>query len=132
MISKLSLIALPVMLPIMLLIGACAPVPPPAPAPAPPPPMLAAPPPPPPAPAASTAPIPIRTLSCGEMVGAEDDDRAAAGMFFIGYQAAASGVHNLTISQIQEIEDAALKTCAAHPQMAAVRAFHQAMLTRPR
>ena len=123
MISKLTLIALPA-----LLLAACAPVPQPAPAPAPAPPPPAAAPAPPPAP--STTPIPIRTLSCAELIGASDDDRAAASMFFIGYQAAASGVRNLSIAQIEAIEEKALSICAAHQQMPAVRAFHTAVVTR--
>ena len=124
MISKLTLIALPA-----LLLGACVQPSPPPPAapPAPPPPAAAA-----PEPAASTAPIPIRTLSCAELLGASDDDRAAASMFFIGYQASASGVHNLSIAQIQAVEGKALSICAAHQAMPAARAFHTAILTRGR
>jgi hypothetical protein len=126
MISKLTFIALPV-----LLLAACAPpsAPPPMPAP-PPPPTAAAPPPPAPEMAASTAPIPIRTLSCADLLGANDDDRAAASMFFVGYQAASTGVHNLSIAQIQAIEEKALSICAAHSAMPAARAFHTAILTR--
>jgi HdeA/HdeB family len=120
MISKLAPLVLTA-----ALLAACAPAPPPAPAPAP------APPPPAPAPApeppVSTAPIPIRTLSCAELLGASDDDRAAASMFFIGYQAARSGVHNLSISDISTIEQKALTACAASPNLPAVRAFAQAV-----
>ena len=127
MISKLTLIALPA-----LLLASCAPpAPPPPAAPAPPPPV-AAPPPPAPEPAASTAPIPIRALSCAELIGAGDDDRAAASMFFIGYQASASGVHNLSIAQIQAIEGKALAICARQPALPAARAFHLAVVTRGR
>ena len=126
MISKLTLIALPV-----LLLAACAPpAPPAAPPPPPPPPAAAAPPPPAPEPAASTAPIPIRTLSCAEMIGASDEDRAAASMFFIGYRAALAHVHNLSIAEIQAIEQKALTICAAHPNMPAARAYGTAVLTR--
>jgi hypothetical protein len=115
---KLAFVALPV-----LFLAACAPVPATAPAPPPPPPAPAA-----PAPApVSTAPIPIRSLSCAELIGAADDDRAAASMFFIGYRAALAHVHGLTISQIEAIEETALATCAANPAMTAVRAFAQAV-----
>jgi len=123
MISKLAIIALPV-----LLLAACAP--PPAPAPAPVPAAPPAPPPPPPEPAVSTAPIPIRTLSCAEMIGASDEDRAAASMFFIGYRAALAQVRNLSIPQIQAIEHKALTICAAHPNLPAARAYGMAVLTR--
>ncbi|HWD56905.1 MAG TPA: HdeA/HdeB family chaperone [Stellaceae bacterium] len=125
--SKFALIALPVML-----LAACATPPGPAPAPAPAPPPPAAAPPPPPEAAAPTAPIPIRALSCAELMGASDDDRAAASMFFIGYQASDAKVRGLSIAQIQAIEEAALQICAAKPQMTAVRAFHEAVLHRAR
>ncbi|HWB51768.1 MAG TPA: HdeA/HdeB family chaperone, partial [Stellaceae bacterium] len=121
MISKLALVALPV-----TLLVACTPAPAPAPAP-PPPPPAAAPPPAPAAEPASTAPIPIRTLSCAEILGASDDDRAAAAMFFIGYQASRAQVRNLSISQIQAIEETALAACSANQSMPAVRAFAQAV-----
>jgi hypothetical protein len=123
MIRKLVFIALPV-----LLLAAC--VPPPVPPPAPPPAPAPAPPPaPPPEPVASTSPIAIRSLSCADLLGAEDDDRAAASMFFIGYQAALAHVRGLSISQIEAIEEKALSICAAHPATPAVRAFAQAVAT---
>jgi len=114
---KLAFVAAPA-----LLLAACAPVlPPTVPAPPPPPPAAPAPAP------VSTAPIPIRTLSCAELLGATDDDRAAASMFFIGYRAALAHVRGLTINQIEAIEETALATCAANPTMTAVRAFAQAV-----
>jgi len=118
MTSKLALIALPVML-----LAACAP--PPAPAPAP-----AAPPAPPPEPAVSMAPIAIRSLSCTELMAASDDDRAAASMFFIGYQAARRQVHNLSIPEIEAIERQAVSICAENEAMPAVSAFRTAVVTR--
>jgi hypothetical protein len=123
---KLTLIALSA-----VLLAACAPPPAPPPAPSPPPaPPPAAAPPPPPAEAASTAPIAIRSLSCAELLGASDDDRAAASMFFIGYRAALAKVRGLSIAEIQAIEEKALTICAARPTMAAARAFGQAVMTR--
>jgi len=111
---------------VVALLAACAPVPPPpAPAPAP----AAAPPPPAPEPALSTTPIVIRTLSCAELLGANDDDRAAASMFMIGYRAALTHTRALSISQIEAIEEAALKTCAANPTMTATAAFAKAVAT---
>jgi hypothetical protein len=124
MISKLAVIALPV-----LLLAACVPPPAPAPAPAPAPPPAPSPA---PEPAASTAPIPIRTLSCGELLGASDDDRAAASMFFIGYRAALARVHNLSVSEIEAIERKALSMCATHQEMSAARAFGAAVPGRGR
>lgn len=126
MISKLRVIALPV-----LLLAACAPQPAPAPTPAAAP-APAMPPPPPPEPAASTAPIPIRSLNCAELLGASDEDRAAASLFFTGYRAALARVRNLSIAEIQAIEEKALSICAAYPAMPAARAFGMAVVTRGR
>ena len=66
------------------------------------------------------------------MIGAADDDRAAASMFFIGYRAALAKVRGLSIADIQAIEQKALTICAAHPNMPAARAFGTAVLTRGR
>ncbi|HXC29793.1 MAG TPA: hypothetical protein VNV38_17685 [Stellaceae bacterium] len=123
--SKLTLIALPA----LLLLVACSSSPPPVSVPQPAAAPTAAPPPPPPAPepAASNAPIPIRGLSCGELLGASDDDRAAASMFFIGYQAALAHLHNLSISEIEGIEQRALTICAKSAKTPAVRAFGDAI-----
>lgn len=87
---------------------------------------------PPPEAAPSRAPIARRTLSCAEIIGAGDDDRAAASIFFLGYQAAASSVATQSIAKIQAIEGKALSICAANPQMSAVRAFHAANRTHTR
>jgi hypothetical protein len=111
------------------LLAACAPAsaPPPAAAPAPPPP--AAEPAPAPEPAAATAPVVIRTLSCAELLGATDDDRAAASMFIIGYRAALAHSRALAIGQIEGIEEAALAICAKNPKMTAINAFGKALAT---
>jgi hypothetical protein len=68
----------------------------------------------------------IGTLSCAEMLGASDDDRAAASMFLIGYRAALTHTHALSIAQIEALEEAALATCAANPKMTAIAAFAKA------
>jgi hypothetical protein len=121
--AKLAIIGL-----VVPLLAACAPTPPPAPVPA----AAPAPPAPPPELPAATAPIPIRSLGCADLLGAADDDRAAASMFFIGYRAALAHVHDLSISQIQAIEEKALATCAAHQTMPAAQAFGEAIATRNR
>jgi hypothetical protein len=125
--AKLAIIGL-----VVPLLAACAPASPPAPPPAPVPAEAPAPPAPPPEPPAATAPIPIRSLGCADLLGAADDDRAAASMFFIGYRAALAHVHDLSISQIQAIEEKALATCTAHQTMPAAQAFGEAIATRNR
>jgi hypothetical protein len=111
MIAKFALMALPV-----ALLVACQPVPAPSPAPAPP---LA--------PVPSASPIPLRTLSCADLLGAAEDDRAAASMFFIGYRAALAHARDLSVAQIEAIEKTALSTCSVNPKMTAAQAFSQAV-----
>ncbi len=125
MTAKLAIIALPI-----LLLSACAPMPPPAPAP-PPPPVAAGPGNPPPA-VASDTPIPIRSFTCADLLGAADDDRASAAMFFIGYRAALAHTRALTINEVEAIEETALSACAASPAMPANRAFAEALAANTR
>jgi hypothetical protein len=114
------------------LLAACAPDPAPAPALVPAAPPPAPPPPSPPEPAPSTTPFVIRTLSCADLLGASNDDRAAASMFIIGYRAGMTRTRSLSISQIQAIEEAALQNCAANMNMTAIAAFARAFATTPR
>ena len=86
----------------------------------------------PPEPVASTIPFPIRSLNCAELIGASDDDRAAASLFFIGYRAALARVRKLSIAEMQAIEENALSICAADWAMPAARAFGIAVATRGR
>jgi hypothetical protein len=122
MISKLAVFALSV-----VLLAACAPMPATAPAPAAPSPPAA------PAPEpASTTPIPIRSFTCAELLGATDDDRASASMFFIGYRAALARTRTLSVNQVEAIEETALATCAATPTMTANKAFAEALAANKR
>lgn len=99
-----------------LVLAACAPVSSPTPAPSAPEPA--------PAPIlASTTPINVRSFTCGDLLGASDDDRSYASMFFLGYSAAIAHTRVIRISQIEAIEATALATCAASPSLPAIRAF---------
>src|SRR5262249_43520840 len=105
------------------------------------PPEAAAPPaPPPPAPAAAASPAPAQTAeappadhfvtiqraNCQNLLNLSDDDRAAAAMFYIGYQAARAGSRTINVAVIPSIEAQALANCQEHPQQTLVRAFAQA------
>ena len=77
-------------------------------------------------------PVLPRARSSAALSAGRPGEGAAASMFFIGYRAALAHVHNLTISQIQAIEEKALSLCAAHQEMPAVRAFGTAVATSGR
>ena len=121
-------------------IGACAqqqPVPPPQQAA--PPPVPAAPPPeaaPPPAPRvtseAQVAPgrWNVERVRCADLLGASDDDRAAAAMFYYGYLAAKASIHVIDVSQIQENIEKMMQQCRAAPQMTVPQAFRQTLRGR--
>src|SRR5204862_6764549 len=111
------------------LLVACVQAPPPA-AVAPPPPAPAPAPPPVPAPppaAAVPAPGPlseavreqriveIRAAGCDGLLGLDNDDRIAAAMFYIGYQASRFGSRTINVGRIPTIGRLALSYCEAHP-----------------
>ena len=101
---------------------------------------------PPPAPAApapeATPPNPPRVTSdaqvaprrwdvdrvrCSDLLGAADDDRAAAAMFYYGYLAAKAGIHVIDVSQIDGNVKKVMDRCAAAPNEAVPQAFRQAL-----
>ena len=101
---------------------------------------------PPPAPAApapeTTPPNPPRVTSdaqvapkrwdvdrvrCSDLLGAADDDRAAAAMFYYGYLAAKAGIHVIDVSQIDGNVKKVMDRCAAAPNETVPQAFRQAL-----
>ena len=107
------------------LLCACVQAQPPAPAAPPAPPPAAA-----PAPAAE-APIgdrivTIRRATCGRFLELSADDRAAASMFYIGYQASRSRAGTINVNLVPSIEALALDYCAGYPNRTVAEAFAQA------
>ena len=93
----------------------------------------AAPPPPPaPAPATVAEPTPgdrwvsIRGATCERLLELSPDDRAAASLFYTGYQAARFGSRAINVAAIPNAEEWAERYCAEHPGRPAVEAFRQA------
>jgi hypothetical protein len=82
------------------------------------------------APAAEAAPVDhvvrIRSALCGDLLRLEPDDRAAATMFYIGYQASRFRSGTINVSVIPSIEAQALTYCEEHPDRPVVQAFAQA------
>jgi hypothetical protein len=91
--------------------------------------------PPTPAPAPSDAQISPRRwnvdrVRCSDLLGASDDDRAAAAMFYYGYLAAKAGIRVIDVGKIDENVGKVMKQCAATPNLTVPQAFRQAL--RPR
>jgi len=125
-----------------MLIG-CAQAPPPNPTapPAPsPPPASAAAPAATPAPAAATASAPaaksapadrivnIQGSRCGDLLKLSPQDRDAASMFYIGYQASRIRARTINVGLIPSIEDQALVYCTENPNEPVAQAFAEAYL----
>ena len=102
--------------------------PPEAAAPATPPPVAA----PAPAPAPVAEPpagdrwVSIRGATCERLLELSSDDRAAASLFYTGYQAARFGSRAINVAAIPNAEEWAERYCAEHPGQPAVEAFRQA------
>ena len=92
----------------------------------------AAPPPPAPAPAPVAEPTPgdrwvsIRGATCERLLELSPDDRAAASLFYSGYQAARFRSGTINVGAIPNAEEWAESYCAEHPGQPAVEAFRQA------
>ena len=97
----------------------------------------AAPPPPPvaaPAPAPITAAPPanrrvsIRAVRCARLLELPEDDRAAASLFYIGYQASSLRARTINVGAIPTAEAEALSYCEASPNLSVASAFRRAYL----
>jgi len=104
-----------------LLFGCVQPQPPAAPPP-PPPPQAAAPAPAAPAPPADRI-VAIQSANCERLLQLPADDRAAATMFYIGYQASRFRAGIINVSGIPSIASLALSYCQAHPDRPVAEAF---------
>jgi hypothetical protein len=106
-----------------------APPPPAAQAAAPPPPEAPAPAPP-PAGASASAPadhiVDIQRASCQDLLRLSPDDRDAASMFYIGYQASRLRARTINVGMIPSIEGQAVTYCAENPSRTVFQAFAEA------
>jgi hypothetical protein len=83
-------------------------------------------------PAAKSAPpnhiVNIRGARCQDLVRLSPEDRAAASMFYIGYQASRLRATTINVSVIPSIEDQALIYCQENPDEPVAQSFAQAYL----
>ena len=69
----------------------------------------------------------VERVRCSDLLGASDDDRAAAAMFYFGYLAAKAGIHVIDVSKIDVNIKKVMERCAATPNETVPQAFHQAL-----
>ena len=69
----------------------------------------------------------VERVRCSDLLGAADDDRAAAAMFYYGYLAAKAGIHVIDVSQIDGNVRKVMDRCAAAPDITVPQAFRQAL-----
>ena len=85
-----------------------------------------------PAPASVAEPMPsnrwvsIQGVTCKRLLELSPDDRAAASLFYVGYQAARFRSRSINVAAIPDAEEWAESYCAEHPGRPAVEAFRQA------
>ena len=69
----------------------------------------------------------VDRVRCSDLLRAEDDDRAAAAMFYFGYLAAKAGIHVVDVSRISDNIAKVMQFCKAKPGLTVPQAFRQAL-----
>jgi len=69
----------------------------------------------------------VDRVRCSDLLGAADDDRAAAAMFYYGYLAAKAPIHVIDVSRIDDNVKKVMDQCAAAPNETVPQAFSQAL-----
>jgi len=69
----------------------------------------------------------VDRVRCSDLLGAADDDRAAAVMFYYGYLAAKARIRAIDVSKIDGNVKKVMDECAAAPDITVPNAFRQAL-----
>ena len=69
----------------------------------------------------------VDRVRCSDLLGADDDDRAAAVMFYYGYLAAKAGIRVIDVSQVDGNVRKVMDRCAAARNITVPQAFRQAL-----
>jgi hypothetical protein len=69
----------------------------------------------------------VERVRCSDLLGADDEDRAAAALFYYGYLAAKAGIQVIDVSQIDGNVRKVMDRCAAAPNITVPQAFRQAL-----
>jgi len=69
----------------------------------------------------------VDRVRCSDLLGAADEDREAAAMFYYGYLAAKAGIRVIDVSRIDGNVRKVMDRCAAAPNITVPQAFRQAL-----
>ena len=69
----------------------------------------------------------VERVRRSDLLGAADDDREAAAMFYYGYLAAKAGIRVIDVNQIDGNVRKVMDRCAAAPNITVPEAFRQAL-----
>jgi hypothetical protein len=69
----------------------------------------------------------VDRVRCSDLLGADDDDRAAAVMFYYGFLAAKAGIRVIDVRQIDGNVRKVMDRCAGAPNITVPQAFRQAL-----
>jgi hypothetical protein len=69
----------------------------------------------------------VERVRCSDLLGASDDDRESAVMFYYGYLAAKAGIRVIDVNEIDGNVRKVMDRCAAAPNITVPQAFRQAL-----
>jgi hypothetical protein len=69
----------------------------------------------------------VDRVRCSDLLGAAEEDREAAVMFYYGYLAAKAGIREIDVSQMDGNVRRVMDRCAAAPSITVPQAFRQAL-----
>jgi hypothetical protein len=69
----------------------------------------------------------VERVRCSDLLGADDDDRASAAMFYFGYLAAKANIQIVDVSKISDNLGKVMKRCSATPGETVPQAFRDAL-----
>ena len=69
----------------------------------------------------------VDQVRCSDLLGAADEDRETAAMFYYGYLAAKAGIRVIDVNQIDGNVRKVMDRCAAAPNITVPQAFRQAL-----
>jgi hypothetical protein len=69
----------------------------------------------------------VDRVRCSDLLGAADEDREAAVMFYYGYLAAKAGIRVIDVSRIDGNVRKVMDRCAAAPNITVPQAFREAL-----
>ncbi len=74
----------------------------------------------------------VTRITCAQLLAANDDDRAAATMFYYGYLAASSGIRLIEVGTIDQNIARVMRQCEQNPGLTVPQAYDIAFSRSPR